>query len=80
MEQPHQLLLYSMKVPFILTQVMERLDIETNQIHNLLMDEIDSKRIYKANPASSSRVHKERAYRWVKQIQQERFEFILELN
>ena len=50
-----------------LSQVMERLVIETNQIHNLLMDEMDRKRMYKANIASSSRVRKERADRWVKQ-------------
>ena len=50
-----------------LSQVMERLAIETNQIHNLLMDEMDRKRMYKANIASSSRVCKERADRWVKQ-------------
>ena len=49
---------------------MERLAIETNQIHNLLMDEMDRKRMYKANIASSSRVRKERADRWVKQRQQ----------
>ena len=53
-----------------LSQVMERLAIETNQIHNLLMDEMDRKRMYKANIASSSRVRKERADRWVKQRQQ----------
>ena len=45
----------------------ERLAIETNQIHNLLMDR---KRMYKANIASSSRVRKEHADRWVKQRQQ----------
>ena len=50
-----------------LSQVMERLAIETNQIHNLLMDEMDRKRMYKANIASSSRARKERADRWVKQ-------------
>ena len=34
------------------------------------MDEMDRKRMYKANIASSSRVRKERADRWVKQRQQ----------
>ena len=52
-----------------LSQVMECLAIEANQIHNLLMDEIDRKRMYKANIASSSRVRKECADRWVKQRQ-----------
>ena len=53
-----------------LTQVMDRLAIETNQIHNLLMEEIDQKRIQRANKASSANVRKERADRWVKKRQQ----------
>ena len=53
-----------------LSQVMERLSIETNQIHNLFMNEMDRKRMYKANIASSSRVCKECADRWMKQRQQ----------
>ena len=44
---------------------------DTNQIHNLLMDEMDRKKMYEANIVSSSRVRKERADRWVKQRQQQ---------
>ena len=53
-----------------LSQVLRRLAVETNQIHNLLVEEVDSKRITKANLASSESVKKDRAEKWIKNRQQ----------
>ena len=53
-----------------LSQVMQKMAIETNELLNVYMEEIDQRRITSANVSSSATTKRERAGRWIRKRQE----------
>ena len=53
-----------------LSQVMQKMAIETNELLNVYMEEIDQRRITSANVSSSATTKRERAWRWIRKRQE----------